>query len=632
MKARDLAKRLAEEKEAYYYGKPKMSDAEFDSLVLKLKKLDPKHPILRMVGAPVPGTEKYKHLVPMGSLENAMKEKEFISWLESTANGSRICLQHKLDGLSIELIYEDGIFMQALTRGDGREGEDVTQNVLRSRSIPFRIDRTECMSVKAEALILIKDFEKQEVFKEMANPRNAAAGTIRRQDGAGAEYLKIVAYSMEPSPENNEKQTVERLKKMGFLVTKLYTCGQSYKFLKDIYDRELGIRENLDYEIDGLVAKIDDRRTSRNLGEVSDLIPRGQIAWKFPPRGGESVLLDVVWSVGHIGHVTPVAKIKPVKVSGVTISSVTLCNPDEIERLGIGLQDTIEVQRAGDTIPKITKMLKKSKKGKAIPIPTECPECGRDLIRKGAYLICDSDDCPAQVEKKIMHWIKERNILEIGDEILESLCTFHELRKIKHLYELNVPELSLVKVGNGELGKSRAKKIVENIQASKSMSISEFYGCLGIPSMGKSLATKIVKELGVTDAKDFLDLKYQDLVQAPGVGEERGRVIRQYLKDKSEEIEELLAILDVKAAKTGGKLNGARVCCTGAAMLSRDKIHALIEEAGGEVKTSVTKDLDYLVQADENSNSGKSAKAKKYGVKCISEGQLLEMIGWNGKI
>jgi len=362
-------KQLEKASEAYYSGKPIMTDAEFDSAIVKLRKDNPDHPFIKMVGSPVPGTNKADHKIPMGSLSNANNEDEFRAW--ALKHKHAISLSHKLDGSSLELIYQDGSFVQAITRGDGKVGEDVTKNVLKSGNVPLSINPS-IVSVRCECLIHKDDWIKH--FRGDANPRNSAAGTLRRHNGHNAQYLQFYAFDALVDIHKAGKSIREAIKSEENILDMLsewfnIPCHASMGNAASLiqwYKQEEARRDNLPYEIDGIVAKVDDRFVSNKMGD-RDGRPKGQIAFKFKPRGGETVLRDVIWQVGSTGTITPVAVVDPVCVGGVTIRRVTLHNANEINRLNLGIGDRIEVVRAGDVIPYIVRVINKQ---------YVCPACG----------------------------------------------------------------------------------------------------------------------------------------------------------------------------------------------------------------------------------------------------------------
>lgn len=631
MTIKDAVNKIIEARLAYYYGTPIMSDKDFEKLENLIRKNDPTNPVLVMIGAPVPGKQKVKHRIPMGSLANAKNTDDIKKWYKCVPEGTSVCAEHKLDGASLELIYENGQFIQAITRGDGFEGEDVTQNVLMSKSIPFIIDEPFTGSVKAECVIRKKAFAKY--FHNYSNTRNAASGVLRASNESLAKYLYVIAYGMDITIDKfkTEFSQIQFLHECGFHVTPVFKTKKKKKIV-DYYLQMEQTRDDLAYEIDGIVLKIDDVKTSKRLGEVSDLIPKGQIAAKFTPRGNVTTIQDVQWSVGHTGALTPVAKVRPVAVGGTIIENVTLHNMDEIKRLGVKIGDSVEVVRAGDVIPKIVAVTNRGDKRREIETPKNCPSCSKALIRDGAFLRCINSSCPAMRIRKIQHWINEQKIMFIGDSIVNALWNCKKITCISDLYQLTLKDLSLLKLENKDLGRLRAKKILEEIDKTRTMSLIQFLSGIGIPNLGKTVIRTIVKDLGLTSLVEFIYAAQENhLSSVQGVGESRELSAIDFIDENLEMMYDLEKYVTIKENKSKCLLlDNLKFCFTGAATVPREKLFAIAEENGGIVKSSVTKDTDYLVMADPNSNSTKAQKAKKYGTKVISETEFLNMAKWDG--
>lgn len=624
--------------EAYYAGKPVMSDADYDSLRRTAKRQHPDHSYFKKVGAVIPGTQKVAHIIPMGSLDNLFTSEEFFKWHTGVANKAELVMEHKFDGLSVELIYIDGYFEQAITRGDGIEGEDVTENVRRSTQIVMTLPRGIApagrMSVRAECMLALSDFEKY--FKDMENARNAAAGTLRRQSGERAEHLQYVAFDVLCKRKfKSEMDKVEFLLDSGFVSADpcvVNTSDEAWEYVIALSKE----RDALEFEIDGAVAKVNNLTIQKELGE-RDMRPRSQRAIKFKPRGANTTLDDVVIQVGRTGAITPVAKVAPVRVGGVTIRSVTLHNFDEVERLDIAIGDTVEVVRAADVIPKITRRISKGKRRKEIERPEVCPVCNSDkLYQDDVILYCTNRDCEAQTFYTVMNWIKKRNILYLGENIARSAFDAGLIESPIDIYKVDEAQLAALKVGKTKLGKTRARKIEGEIDKSRTMTLAEFIGCLGIRLCGRTIAKKLVKELGVSTIPEFLACissgNKKLLTRAGGIGGEIAESVHDYFMDDNNrenalEFDELITIRNPEESGSGTLL-GKTVCFTGDAGVKRSKLQQLVEEQGGVVKTSVTKDLDILVIADPNSQSTKARKARAQNTKLMDPDSFLDLVGW----
>lgn len=607
----------------YYAGNPTMTDAEFDAGVAQLKKDNPDHPFLKLVGAPVPGTLKAKHNMPMGSLSNANNEKEFKAWVPD--GNPIICLSHKLDGSSLELVYKEGKFVQAITRGDGEVGEDVTRNVLLSRNIPLEIHPS-ITSVRCECLIYKKDWD--EHFEGDANPRNSAAGTLRRHDGNNARYLQFFAFDLSVDKKlaneeilscaNSEYTTLYWLSDW-FNVPDYVEHSKVHSLIEWCKKAEAS-RDTLQYEIDGVVAKIDDRNKSQAMG-IKNGRPKGQIAIKFKPRGGETILRRVVWQVGQTGALTPVGEVDPVVVGGTKIRRVTLCNIDEIERLGIAIGDTVEVVRAGDVVPKLLRCVRKNESRQTIAYPCRCPICGWQTTRTGPKIFCTNGLCEGQSLERVMTWIKKRNILNLGIGVVEAAS----IKSIKHLYDMELNDWANVQVKNGKFGVKRATKIMEALEKSKSVSLSDFLGSIGIKGVGRSLASVLCKSFsGLPDSQltltDVSKLYWQQIEKQEGFGRIRAVDFCDWLQDHKQEITDLADVLDIQyeTHDTKGVFSGEIVCFTGKSPKPRSEMSRLAEAAGASVSSSIKSDTTILVIADINSTSSKAVKARELGIKLIS--------------
>jgi DNA ligase (NAD+) len=620
-------KQLEEASEAYYAGNPIITDVEFDSAITQLQKNDPDHPFLKRIGAPVPGTLKAKHKIPMGSLDNANNEQEFRAWIPDK---TYIHLSHKMDGSSLEFVYQDGSFVQAITRGDGKVGEDVTKNVLRSGNIPLSIHPS-IVSVRCECLIHKDDWMKH--FSGDANPRNSAAGTLRRHDGHNAKYLRFYTFDAMFNIGDDALSHLEYEDEVMSMLTEWFltpdcTFSNDLNSMIAWCQETENNRETFPYEIDGVVAKIDDRTRSQKMGD-RDGRPKGQIAIKFNPRGSETILRKVVWQVGHTGALTPVGEVDPVGVGGTLIQRVTLCNLDEIERLGIAIGDTVEVIRAGDVIPKLSKCIRKDKRRQTICRPFQCPECYGDIEKNGAKLFCINDECPGKSFARVMTWIKKRNILNIGEGIVKAAGVEHILR----LYDKGLDEWANVKVGNGVLGQKRAQKIIDALENSRSVSLSEFLGSIGIKSVGRSLCSVLCEGLGLETINDVFTVHPKQIESLEGFGYTRACDFCSWLLDHDEEVLDIAHLMNFEnqpdTKGEGRVFNGETICFTGKSPKPRPEMNSLAKAAGASVVSSVGSSTTILVIADINSISSKAIKARELGIKLMSPEDFLSNVSGN---
>ena len=626
----ELVTQLTKACDAYYQSdSPVMSDADFDRLKDELISLDPDNDFLKTVGAPVGSSEltKVKHEIPMGSLKKINNsEGEFNTWLGSviptTGKDPLLSVNWKLDGSSIELIYRNGKFVQAITRGDGLVGEDVTHTIKNAKGFPKQLAEKVDISVRAEAIFRLKDWNAF-LNKEGKNPRNVAAGTVRRTDGRNSEHLHCVAFNIVGAQKwKTYKEKLGWLHARGFEVTQTYFVTPDK--VKKVVDQTLEKRSELAYEIDGLVISVDDCEHQDTLGE-KDGLPYWARAWKFPAMGAFSKLLDVTWDVGTRGTINPVAIIEPAEVGGVTIRNVTLHNMDEIERLGIQIGDAIEVVRAGDVIPKIVRVVKAGTSRKPISC-SSCPACGGKVHKDGPFMRCDDDECEGVLNKRIMKYIKKREIMFLGDSALDKLIDAGTVTCVRDLYFLTVDKM--VKAG---LGEGMAQKILEEIKKSMKVTLSDLIGSLSIDLLGRSQAQNIV-DGGISTLSQWKNLQSSDLIKLGGFQDVSAGRICNSLRKNWKTVEELASILDVQEGKiqpkthSKGKLSGLSFCFTGAANKPRKELQRIVEDNGGIFADGVDSALNYLVIADLNRTASKAVKARKLNIKMITEDQFLAMV------
>lgn len=618
-------KQLEEASEAYYAGNPIMTDAEFDSAITQLQENDPDNPFLKRIGAPVPGTLKATHAIPMGSLLNANNEDEFRAWIPD--GQPTICLSHKMDGSSLELIYQNGSFVKAITRGDGKVGEDVTRNILKSGNIPISIYPS-IVSVRCECLIHKDDW--MQYFCGDANPRNSSAGTLRRHNGRNTQYLRFYAFDALFSSDNIDAKSefdVLNMLSQWFNIPDYKRCHNVDNLIA-WYKYQESQRDELHYEIDGIVAKIDNRIQSQMMGD-RDGRPKGQVAIKFEPRGGETVLRKVVWQVGHTGALTPVGKVDPVGIGGTVIKRVTLCNMDEIERLGVAIGDTVEIIRACDVIPKLSRRIKKGIIRDDINSPLVCPACNCVPIRDGARIFCPNGKCEGQAFSRVVTWIRKRNILDIGS----GLVVAAHIKSIQQLYEMSLDEWANSGIGNGKLGIKRATKVMESLEKSKSVTLHEFLGSLGIKGVGRSLSLDLCKNFsGLPDSQltllDIFSLTESQIARHEKFGAVRAADFCSWMRQHRDEVIALgnLMNFEYESNSSGGIFDGETICFTGKSPKPRPEMSSLAKAAGASVINSVGDNTTILVIADTSSTSAKAIKARKLGIKLMSPEDFLSHV------
>ena len=646
----------------YVKNQPEISDEEYDALMDRLRELEEKYPQFydpnsptQRVGAP-PAKEfaTVRHTVPLLSLDKVTSYEEFKEFQNRIWRflGKKVEIDYtatpKLDGLSIAVRYEHGRFVRGATRGDGFEGEDVTANVRTIKSIPMYLMSEEAaklpvLEIRGEVIFHKDDFERlneelaQKGEKTFANARNAAAGSLRQLDSNITAQRPLKAYFYEiVYVEGREFETHwEKLKFMeaaGLPLVPYARYCKNDEEVREYYENILRERENLPFEIDGVVIKVNRIEYQRILGQVSHH-PRWAVAWKFPSQEAISTLRDVIWSVGRTGAVTPVAILEPVFIAGATISRATLHNEDEIERLGVMIGDKVVVRRAGDVIPEVVKPLVELRTGKEKPIvpPTHCPVCGAKLSKPPGEVIrrCPNRFCPAQIAESIKHFVSRKafDIEGIGDKQVETLLREGLIEDAADLFTLQPERLEKLE----RWGPVLAAKIVRNIQNAKRISLPKFIFALGIPGVGEHLANVLAKHFKSLDA--LRNATFEELIQIPEIGPNTAQSIVDFFADEHNRrfLEKLFSVgvevEEIREEEEAEKpLSGKTFVFTGAlSSMTRDEASELVESLGGRVSSSVSRKTDYVV-VGENPGS-KYDKAKKLGVTTITEEEFLKLVG-----
>lgn len=597
----DLLKKASD---SYYNDEPVMTDEEFDNLRDEFEKQFPGDSFLKEVGSKVRSSFKVtKHEIPMGSLLKVNTESETLFWIEKYAQNKEFIWSEKIDGLSISLYYEKGEFKKAVTRGDGVEGEDVTENVRRmqfTKKLKFPFTGF----VRGEIVLEKKDYET--FFSDMKNPRNAAAGSVRRIDGQRCEHLKIFTYWIDGEYSKEEERFL-KLKELN-LKTPAFGIAQNISEIQKVWEKyESGVRDKTPYEIDGLCLYVNSVADQDELG-IIDNRPRYARAYKFSPQSATSRIESVEWFVGRTGRVTPVAKITPVNVAGALITNISLHNVAEIERKGILINQIVHIERKGDVIPQITKVVGG---GTPIVIPTVCPCCSTTLVRDEIFITCPNKSCPEQEVQSLLFWLKTLDIKGFGDKMVQKLYETNKVRKIKDFYTLSEKDIS----GLERSGEKLAQKLIKELHSKTSLEPEVFIKALGMEDFGEGVAKLLLEKHRF---ESIFSLAKEDLLLIHGIGDETAKKVVSGLRDNKSQIESLLKIVSLKE-KTQGPLSGQTFCFTG----FRDKEkESLIKSLGGSMKDTVNKTLNYLITKDLESGSSKIEKAKSNGVKVITLEEL----------
>lgn len=628
-----------------------ISEAALDALKHQLYTLEQQYPDLitpdsptqRVAGEPLPGFKKVTHSEPMLSIEDAFSFEEVEEWLArmmklEPRGHFDFYAELKMDGLAVSLVYEDGHFIQGSTRGDGRVGEDVTQNLKTIEAIPLTLRKKipGRVEIRGEAYMTKSQLEKlnKKLKKagepELANPRNASAGSIRQLDPkiAASRGLSFYGYALyaELGTHTHEKAHA-MIAELGVPTNPHNRHCKDLAEVRDFFEEIAKKRERLDYWIDGVVVNVNDDRLFGRLGVVGKT-PRAMIAWKFPAEQGTTVVRDIIVSVGRTGALTPVAVMDPVHLAGTTVTHASLHNEDEIGRLGLKIGDTVIVEKAGDVIPKIIQVLPKLRTGKekAFHMPAKCPICGSPVKRKEGEVatVCSNPNCFAQEMARLLHFVMSADIMGLGEKITEQLIQEGIALEPGDLYEMK-PEDLLGLEGFAEVS---SRKLYDEIQAHRNMPLDRFINALGIRHVGEETARDLARTFGSFER--FRHASLEDLVNVEGIGDVVAESVVAFFKDHREakRVDHLLKHVTPAHASTrkaSGPLSGTSWVLTGSMdAMSRDEAKEKIRELGGDVSESVSKKTTYVVAGKDPGS--KRDKAEKLGVPILDEKGFLKKI------
>ncbi len=660
------------EKHNYHYyvmDNPLISDAEYDRLMRELIELEQRYPELitpdsptqKVGGAVRDEFKKFVHPEPMLSLSNVYSETEFIEFYNRLARligvnkNFGMVVEPKYDGLAVELIYRDGIFEVGSTRGDGTTGEDVTENIRTIKSLPLNLRRSGKKGVKipdelilrGEVIIYKEDFKKLNEKRLLdgeplfANPRNAAAGSLKQLDSSitASRPLRIFIYSIVRPPDfiRTQWDFLNYARDLGFPVSVEATLIEKAYDVISFYNKMMEKRHNLKYDIDGIVIKVNEFEFQQLLGNIAKS-PRWAVAFKFPPVQETTVVEDIIVQVGRTGALTPVAVLKPVRVGGVTVSRATLHNQDEINRLDIRIGDTVVVQRAGDVIPEIVKVIleKRREDVRKFNLPDKCPVCDTDVIKDidEAVIRCPNEDCSARIVERIKHFVSRgaMNIEGLGEKIIERLVLDVKLVKdVTDLYSLTIDDLKKIE----GFGDKSAQNILDSIEKSKKTTLKRFIYALGIRHVGENTASLISDYF--KDIESLSSAGIDVLKKIPQIGDETANEIYSFFRNKKnmqtiKRLKEVGIEFEKVGLRVSDALSGMTFLITGTLVrFTRDEAKQLIVQNGGKVLSSVSKKLDYLIVGSDPGS--KLKKAQEIGIKILSEEELIEMIkGRNGRL
>ena len=641
---KEAVKKLKKWADAYYIdNNPLVTDEEYDKLYHEVKEYEQNNPEdidktspTQRVGAPLSGGfKKAKHPSRMWSMEDVFNTNELIDWINRVNKISevdRYYIEPKFDGASLNLIYDNGVLQQAITRGNGVEGEDVTSNAKAINSIKLEIEHKGFIEIRGEVLMSYKNFErinKERIANSLepfANPRNAAAGSLRQLDPAVVAKRELIFMPWGVGVNSLEFKYLSDLQNfiysLGFKKPPVREVCYTIKEIEKVYQKLIDMRPKLDIMLDGMVVKVDNLETQKALG-YTQKAPRWQVAYKFPAIEKQTKLLDVILQVGRTGVITPVAKLEPVNIEGVVVERATLNNFDYIEKLDVKIGDIITLIRSGDVIPKIIRVLKEYRDGDEIDIkkPTNCPECDSILLDEGALLKCQNLSCPARVVNSIIHFASKgcMNIDGLGEKIIELLYNKGLVKDIEDIYKLEANEL-LELEGFKE---KRVNNLLESIKQSKTQECWRFVKALGIEHIGEVAAKKICLEF----KENFINATKEELINIDGFGEEMAESYIEFMQINKEKVLRLLKIITLTYPEEkeikNSPFKDKTIVLTGTMDKPRGKIKELLESLGAKVTNSVSKKTNLVIYGEDAGS--KLKKANELGVETLYYKEFEEM-------
>jgi DNA ligase (NAD+) len=631
---------------AYYtQDNPIATDEEYDKLYREVKayeeetqEIDPSSPTQRVGGIVLDGFEKASHLSRMWSQEDIFDTGELEDWIKrankvvDTANTAFVC-EPKFDGASLNLIYEDGVLKQAITRGDGSVGEDVTVNAKTIASVPLSVAYNGLIEIRGEVVIKKDDFEainQQRLHNEeatFANPRNAAAGSLRQLDSSITASRKLFFQPWGVGQNSLEFKTsnevMEYIYSLGFVKPPILKLCHSVQEIEEVYHHIIKERDNISMGLDGMVIKIDNLLFQDDLGYTVKF-PRWSCAYKFPAVEKTTKVNGITLQVGRTGAITPVAEVEPTLIDGSTVSRATLHNFDEIERLDLKIGDEVIIIKSGDIIPKITKVLSDRRKGdeKDIIRPTLCPTCNAELLDEGILVKCQNLDCPDRVVNSIIYFASKNcmNIDGLGNKIVEQLVREEKIFDILDLYKLKYDDL----VGLESFKDKKINNLLNSIEATKKSELHRLINALGIEHIGEVASKQLCDEFGL----DILEVNLEQLIALDGIGEQMALSYLEFVRVNKELILKLFAIIEPtvveKVEASENPFKDKTVVLTGTMSKSRGAIKKDLEALGAKVASSVSKKTDFVIYGEDAGS--KYEKAVSLGVTTLTEEDMNNML------
>jgi DNA ligase (NAD+) len=613
---------------AYYNGEAEIPDSTYDRIREEVKARFPGDPYFNTVGAK-PHLSQVRLNIHMGSQQKVSTVDEIKRWYEGSVVSGEILVMEKLDGSSVELTYEDGVLQRVATRGDGTIGTDITDNARSWKNLPSTIPVMDRLIIRGEAMLSLSDWK--EHFQSTANPRNAANGTIMRKNGENNNHITVTAFDCDSDtnllPDRMDSRLL-LLQDLGFCTVPCMSC-YNIADLNGIYsayrDRT---RASLDYEIDGLILSCTNKSDIINLGyKDGGSRPRGQAALKFPSEKGETTVLAINLTIGHTGALIPTAELEPVRIGGVTVSNVLLNNQQFIRDLGVDVGDRVLIERAGDVIPYMSKVLEKKRTGDGynhFQYPQHCPFCEKSLVEDGRAILCINPECEGKAFQVIKNWVRKLDIKHLGEGLLKVLYDTKMVQEIPDLYDLTVDSIKDLNVGNGVLGKSMAEKVMKEVDKTRELPVDLLMGSVSIKFLGRSMANHI----GLGSPESYFSISPEELATKDNMGVNKAALMKESISARKPLIEKILRKISVvepqKVDVTSDRFSGMVVVFTGVRLSKEDQ--EIFESNGGVIKDSVSKNATHLVQKSAESESSKSKKAKDLGLSVISLQDFLGLI------
>ena len=635
----ELEKLIKKYQKSYYDGEGEIPDSEFDKLWDELKTLDPENKILHKVGADSGNFEKSKHIMPMGSQEKAADPEQFMSWAVKHEY-SEYLVEYKLDGASLELQYKNGNLVKAVTRGDGTTGDVITANAVKMDGVRKQLVTDEGKLVDftggVRGEVIMTHHVHDTLFSDKANCRNAANGLMKRKDGEGSENLTLITYDVWATegnqPYKDEEEKVQWLKKNFFNTVPLTICHTPDEVIQ-YRAHVMEIRKSLDYDIDGLVIK--ERAVNHN-DALRDR-PDRQIAFKFSLEEAVSIVRNVEWNEAGATY-TPVAVFDPVDLNGTTVQRASLANPNTIKDLCLQIGSHVVVVKRGEIIPKIESVVPEEnsedvKNLKPVVQPTVCSTCGTALVDEGTRLYCPNKNCSKRILHQLKKWISVVDIRDLGDTLITSLFKEGAVKSITDIYSLDAETLRPFFLNEESMNKEKlslgAEKVASSIQSHRNVTLARFIAGFDIEGIGETIVEKLISG-GYNTLQKMKDATEEQIASVYGFAEIMAHTFAQGLNENYSEMQKLISSGTIKVSEglSNGIFAGKSFCFTGELVtMKRADAENLVKENGGSVKSSVVKDLSYLVTNDTSSGSSKNVKAANLGIPVITEKEFLALLG-----